>query len=223
MCGIYQIVGPNGRRYIGQSINIRCRWHFHKKSLRRGTHTNGKLQNAWIKYGESAFLFRRLLSCCPVHLDYFEQLIIDGYDAVRSGYNIHPLASSNRGCKNPRVAEANRLRKGDAHASFGIPRPDLVERNRRFNAQKGLRLADNDPRVIRSRKKGPDHFNYGRKITKPRSPDRLGPQKLRPHLKEIDRRLKTGEGVMSLSRSFNVKWETMKRAIQRIKTENQTT
>lgn len=58
--GIYQITGPNNKIYIGSSVNIHARWQHHKGLLRRNQHANSKLQNAWNKYGESAFTFETI-------------------------------------------------------------------------------------------------------------------------------------------------------------------
>lgn len=53
----------NGKKYVGQSINIEKRWHEHRHHLRRGSHDNEYLQKAWAKYGESNFSFFILEVC----------------------------------------------------------------------------------------------------------------------------------------------------------------
>lgn len=56
--GIYAIEhAESGTLYIGQSVNIYQRFKKHKFELRSQTHGNSKLQNAWNKYGETAFNF----------------------------------------------------------------------------------------------------------------------------------------------------------------------
>lgn len=56
--GIYTIKCiPTGKIYVGQTINLRRRWHSHRWHLRKGIHKNGHLQNAWNKYGEDNFVF----------------------------------------------------------------------------------------------------------------------------------------------------------------------
>ena len=59
--GIYEIINTTtGRRYIGSSINLRCRWYSHSHMLRKGKHGNPILQSSWNKHGESAFVFRHI-------------------------------------------------------------------------------------------------------------------------------------------------------------------
>lgn len=41
--------------YVGSTVNLERRWGTHRLYLRRGTHHNPRLQNAWNKYGEDAF------------------------------------------------------------------------------------------------------------------------------------------------------------------------
>lgn len=56
--GIYQIINKeNGKIYIGSTLNFKMRFRGHKSELRRGVHSNTHLQNAWLRYGEAAFVF----------------------------------------------------------------------------------------------------------------------------------------------------------------------
>lgn len=56
--GIYKITCiSNEKFYIGSSNKLRNRITEHKRVLRKGTHPNSKLQRAWNKYGEEAFIF----------------------------------------------------------------------------------------------------------------------------------------------------------------------
>lgn len=47
----------NGKRYIGESIDIQRRFYQHKNELRKGKHHSDRLQKDWNKYGEKAFRF----------------------------------------------------------------------------------------------------------------------------------------------------------------------
>ena len=59
--GVYKITNTiNGKFYIGSSYDIEGRWDCHKKCLKGNYHNNPKLQHAWNKYGQNAFIFEIL-------------------------------------------------------------------------------------------------------------------------------------------------------------------
>ena len=88
ICGIYCIENLiNGKKYIGQSINILARWKQHLSNLRRKIHHNEKLQNAWNKYGENNFKFYIIVETDADSLDEFEIKYISLYDTYANGYN----------------------------------------------------------------------------------------------------------------------------------------
>lgn len=56
--GIYKIINVvNNKFYVGSAVNFSRRKTRHFSELRTGRHKNTKLQNAWNKYGERAFVF----------------------------------------------------------------------------------------------------------------------------------------------------------------------
>lgn len=56
--GIYKIINViNNKFYVGSAVNLSRRRARHFSELRNGRHSNGRLQNAWNKYGEPAFIF----------------------------------------------------------------------------------------------------------------------------------------------------------------------
>jgi group I intron endonuclease len=56
--GIYKIINiVNNKFYVGSAVDLRRRKARHFSELRNCRHNNGKLQNAWAKYGEQAFIF----------------------------------------------------------------------------------------------------------------------------------------------------------------------
>ena len=59
--GIYAIVGPNGRLYVGSTTrNFYDRLCAHMSTLRKSKHSSILLQRAWDKYGDDAFEFKIL-------------------------------------------------------------------------------------------------------------------------------------------------------------------
>jgi len=56
--GIYKIINViNNKFYVGSAVNFSRRKARHFSELRNDRHSNKKLQNAWNKYGEEAFVF----------------------------------------------------------------------------------------------------------------------------------------------------------------------
>lgn len=120
--GIYCIEHlESGKKYIGSTVNFGPRWSDHRKLLRRNTHPSRYLQNAWNKYGEAAFVFKKLLVCSKENLLMYEQLCIDGYEVLdeTKGYNLVPTAGSQLGAKRSPEACA-RIRA--ARATQACPR-----------------------------------------------------------------------------------------------------
>lgn len=88
--GIYIIANNvNGKVYVGKTVrNIKARWSEHKATLTSGKHHNTHLQNAWNKYGESAFEFQVLEYCAIDQLDAREKHHIAIYKACGMSYNM---------------------------------------------------------------------------------------------------------------------------------------
>lgn len=68
------------------------RWKEHYYKLQRGQHGNVKLQNAWNKYGEKAFVFNVLYECSNIdELNTLEEHYVDnnlsGYNLRGGGHN----------------------------------------------------------------------------------------------------------------------------------------
>ena len=78
--GIYKIVNTvSGKAYVGQSQNIKKRIAEHFRLLRRGKHSNPRLQNAFNKYGEDSFVWTIEVWCEDVNdLDSVEEAFLSG-------------------------------------------------------------------------------------------------------------------------------------------------
>jgi group I intron endonuclease len=86
--GVYQIRNTkNGKQYVGSSKDITRRFSEHRCELRKGKHHNKHLQNAWVLYGEDAFVFEitELTACDQKILVEREQHYLD---TLQPEYNI---------------------------------------------------------------------------------------------------------------------------------------
>lgn len=84
--GIYQIRNTiSNKLYIGSSVDIVNRWRQHKLLLRKKSHDNFHLQNAWNKYGEDIFEFEVVEIVEPINLSDKEQQYIN---KLNPEYNI---------------------------------------------------------------------------------------------------------------------------------------
>jgi group I intron endonuclease len=86
-CGIYRIVSPSGKFYVGSAELISKRWNQHRHLLRAGRHHNKPLQAAYSKYGDLSF--EVLLICERSDLLMYEQRAID---VLHPEYNILRVA-----------------------------------------------------------------------------------------------------------------------------------
>lgn len=109
--GIYQITNIlNGKFYVGSSKYIKHRLSGHKSNLKHNIHGNTKLQNSYNKHGISNFKFEILFYCEIKDLLFYEQLCIDKFDCVKSGFNILMTAGSPLGMKFGPASEETKLK-----------------------------------------------------------------------------------------------------------------
>jgi group I intron endonuclease len=109
--GVYIIkCTGNNKTYIGSTNNVKQRIWDHQSNLRRGKHSNGKLQGAWNKYGEATFAYDVIeyVDGSTAELVAREQHHID---TLLPEFNIRVVAESNAGKKSsPEAVE--KMRKG---------------------------------------------------------------------------------------------------------------
>lgn len=97
LSGIYKITNTvNGKFYIGSSRDVKHRWTEHKSELNGKYHNNPRLQNAWLKYGETVFSFEVVEQVSEFDLLTREQYWIDQTQCLKKtiGYNICPFAAA---------------------------------------------------------------------------------------------------------------------------------
>jgi len=86
MTGIYKITNPNGKIYIGQSIDIERRWYRHKHDYindNRNTH----LYNSFKKYGLDEHTFEVIEECDETQLNKRERYYQEKYNSIEEGLN----------------------------------------------------------------------------------------------------------------------------------------
>ena len=96
--GIYKITcTANGRFYVGSAVDLAKRKRDHFSYLKRGTHGNQHLQNAYNKYGRKAFKFAVLEHVADVEalIDREQHYI----DTLEPEFNICKVAGSQLGVK----------------------------------------------------------------------------------------------------------------------------
>ena len=82
ICGIYKITSPTGKIYIGQSIDIKRRWRYHRH-LSDSYHIN-ILYRSFIKHGVDNHKFEILEECDRKLLNERERFYIEKYDTFQT-------------------------------------------------------------------------------------------------------------------------------------------
>lgn len=91
VCGIYEIYNTaNGKRYVGQSVDIYHRFAVHNSLLKYAQHANKHLQGAYDKYGPDIFEFRVLAELPVCRPDSAEKSFIKEFNSSDPafGYNM---------------------------------------------------------------------------------------------------------------------------------------
>jgi group I intron endonuclease len=128
MAVIYQITNmANNKYYIGSADSFARREWQHKYDLRRGVHKNPRLQAAWNKYGEEAFVFE-ILKEIPEGSSQLqvEETYLIQHVGSPSCYNINQHAELSRLGMKMTVASKQKLSKnrtgkaaGENHYRYG--------------------------------------------------------------------------------------------------------
>jgi len=146
MAVIYQITNMiSGKYYIGSAESFARREWQHKNDLRRGAHKNPRLQAAWNKYGESAFVFEILEEVPAGELTFErENKYLHVHVGLADCYNINTDAIGMRtgvvlSEETKQKISKNRLGKhgGESHYRYGKVVPQAV-RDKIGNTQRGV-------------------------------------------------------------------------------------
>lgn len=84
MIGIYKITNPNGKNYIGQSINIEKRFNQYKKLTCKNQVI---LYRSLLKYGVENHIFEVIEECNIEILNERERYWQDFYNVIEKGLN----------------------------------------------------------------------------------------------------------------------------------------
>lgn len=120
--GIYCIKNTiNGKRYIGQSIDLNRRKICHFSLLNHNKHTNKHLQSSFNVYGKENFVFEVLILCKSFELTRYEQFFVDLIESKFSYNNYLECVNSPKGFKHStetKILMSNQ-RQGGKHPLFG--------------------------------------------------------------------------------------------------------
>lgn len=106
MTGIYCWTNKiNGKKYVGQAIDIMGRKYQHEHNLNS---EHSAIHDAMLKYGLENFVFTVLEECTIKDLDTKEQFWIAALDSYRNGYNCNSGGQQNSiGEDNPNTSLTN--------------------------------------------------------------------------------------------------------------------
>lgn len=147
MIGIYKIISPTNRVYIGQSIDIEKRWKSYKAN--HNYHSQTRLKNSIDKYGIETHQFILLEECDISYLNDRERYYQDLYDVLGPrGLNCKLTTTESKSGKNS--IESNIKRSITQKGKSTGPRPDVAERNKIVHA--GKIISEHHKQILRSRK-----------------------------------------------------------------------
>jgi len=87
MIGIYKIINPQGKIYIGQSVNIPLRFEQHRKSILSEINNTSKLYKSLIEFGVAKHNFEIQEICLKESLNQRERFWQMHFDSIENGLN----------------------------------------------------------------------------------------------------------------------------------------
>lgn len=161
--GIYKIINPNGKIYIGQSINIEKRWKTYMFGFSKG---QIKLHNSFVKYGVKNHLFEIVEICDEVRLNLRERYWQDYYECI--GANGLNLKLTQTNDKSGKYSEELKIKLSKSALGRKMSEDSKIKM-RNFNL--GKKLSEETKRKISEKNKG---FKHSKETKDKLSKDRLG-------------------------------------------------
>jgi group I intron endonuclease len=92
--GIYKITSPNGKVYIGESVNLknRCKFYLSPNRIKK----QRSIYNSLIKYGVDNHIFEIIEFCDSVNLKERERYFQEFYNSVNNGLNCFYSSTANK-------------------------------------------------------------------------------------------------------------------------------
>lgn len=147
MIGIYKIISPSNKIYIGQSINIEKRWTSYKRN--NNFHFQTRLKKSIDKYGIDQHKFIIVDECTIDQLNNRERYYQDLYNVLGpNGLNCRLTTSESKTGKNS--IESNIKRGLTQKGKPKGPRPDVALRNKIIHS--GKIISEQHKEVLRNRK-----------------------------------------------------------------------
>ena len=157
MVGIYKITNPQGKIYIGQSINIEKRWKSYKsKYCAKGQHL---LRNSLKKYKFENHVFEIIIECTVNELNYLERYYQELYNSVGiNGLNLKYTTTTD---KSGYLSNLVKLK-----ISNSLKGKNLSQNHKQkiSNAHKGKKLSKEHINKIKYTKQNIANYNKGKSI-----------------------------------------------------------
>lgn len=141
-CGIYIIKNTvNNMVYIGQSVDIYCRWTAHKNAAKNidKKYNQTKIHKAMAEFGVDNFYLEILEECLYEQLNEREQYWIQKYDSFKEGYNSTLGGDKNIGESNGRsILTQEQVEEIRMAYNNHIPFREVLEKYKNIISKRGL-------------------------------------------------------------------------------------
>lgn len=148
--GIYKIVNPKGKVYIGQSIDIKNRFNSYFKKYKKNN-SQIKLINSFNKYGVENHIFEIIEECEFDQLNTRERYWQDFFECLDKGLNCLLTSYNN---KSGKMSEETKLKIKKANTGRIKSEKECLEISKRMS---GRKLNDEIKQKISKTNKGKKH------------------------------------------------------------------